>query len=72
MNNFTGYKIIETDLVPIKQELKRTWKERLFSLPWRPWKATKIEPVFYIINKPDKKWVITHPENAKNIKYDKE
>jgi hypothetical protein len=23
------------------EKIKRTWKERLFSLPWQPWKSTK-------------------------------
>lgn len=27
------------------EEVKRTWKERLTTFPWRPWENTKIEPV---------------------------
>lgn len=39
-----GYKILEShhlleDGQP--QTVRRTWRERLFSRPWRPWRATR-------------------------------
>lgn len=34
MGKYCGMKIIVPPLV--KQETKRTWKERLFTLPWQP------------------------------------
>ena len=47
MNKFYGYKVVEdVHMVdvdnPIITEVKRTLKERLFTLPWRPFKKTKI------------------------------
>jgi len=42
---FNGMRIVEDPhmLVPGEPEtIDRTWGERLFSLPWRPWKATKV------------------------------
>lgn len=44
MNNFNGPNIIESvyleeDGEPYEQ--RRTWRERLFSRPWRPLKATR-------------------------------
>lgn len=45
MNNFFGKKVIIMnslyETVPV--EVQRTWKERLFSLPWTPWKSTKTD-----------------------------
>jgi len=42
-----GYQIIEdNNMVDLKNpqyhEQRRTWKERLFTLPWQPFKKTKI------------------------------
>jgi len=39
-----GKKVVlnENLVVPVNVEIKRTWKERFFSRPWRPLKATKI------------------------------
>jgi len=41
---FGSYKIISTpSMVKTKKKVvKRTWKERLFSLPWRPFQKTKV------------------------------
>ena len=40
---FNGVRFIHNrNLVDAKtEEVPRTWKERLLSLPWRPWKKTK-------------------------------
>lgn len=34
-----GFKIVIHP--PHKSTSKRTWKERLFTFPWRPWRSTK-------------------------------
>ena len=39
-----GFRIIENPMLTVAGEpytVKRTWKERLFSKPWRPTRATK-------------------------------
>ena len=40
--NLTGYRIFETKYVgdPMQMTRNRTWKERLFTWPWRPFKRT--------------------------------
>lgn len=63
---FHGYKIILNRQLstPIPEEINRTWKERLFSWPWRPFKKTKIiiryEPIKTIYSDGNK--LIMHPE----------
>jgi hypothetical protein len=41
-----GMRTVVSDMVPrtktIELELRRTWRERLFSWPWRPWAATRL------------------------------
>ena len=40
MNSFRGMQV-----VVMRPTIKRrTWKERLFSLPWRPWVSTRVVP----------------------------
>ena len=51
LSNFYGYNIIENIHMvdvdnPIITEVNRTWKERLFTLPWRPFKKTKTVTTF--------------------------
>ena len=43
-NEFPDYKVIEDiNMVDVKVEsINRTWKERLFTLPWKPWVNTKV------------------------------
>ncbi len=48
MNNplmFHGYKVIANPIITEskEREVRRTWKERLFTLPWRPFKALRTE-----------------------------
>jgi hypothetical protein len=28
---------------PVRNVVRRSWRERLFSLPWRPWVVTSVE-----------------------------
>ena len=41
---FGGYRVV---IVPDAQGVRRTWRERLFSLPWRPWASTKVVPTHW-------------------------
>jgi hypothetical protein len=69
-----GYQIITSPLlVDQKQELvKRSWKERWFELPFRPWQKTKVEiyyvpkKEYYILEK--QKTIVCHPEMARQLK----
>ena len=47
-----GLKVIASINVPDYETVKRTWRERLFTLPWRPFKSTKsvYKPIAYIFN----------------------
>lgn len=59
---FSGYQIIE-DSTLIQTEIKkvpRTWRERFFTLPWRPLKATKL-----IVNQiPSREFYMCHKTRA--------
>lgn len=68
MNKFYGYQVIEdinmVDLdKPQYTEQRRTWKERLFTLPWHPFKkiktVTTYPPMknFYMVGR----MIICHP-----------
>lgn len=41
---FGGTRIFESIhiTIPAERTVIRSWKERLFSWPWRPWQATKV------------------------------
>ena len=53
---------------------KRTWKERLFTLPWNPFKLNKTviislpsEEVYFVGERGDRK-IVCHPEMVEKIK----
>lgn len=52
--NLCGIQIIESMQAIETIEVERTWKERLFSWPWRPWVANKAEhrPAIYRMTLP--------------------
>jgi len=60
-----SYKIIESPYVPTHKHtlVYRTWKERLFTLPWEPFKKSKVltelSLQFYI----SYDTIIIHPSN---------
>lgn len=70
----TGLNIIEDKNLVIQDgitTLNRTWKERLFTRPWKPWIATK--EIANMIPNPDVfiikgKTVLAHPATAQKIK----
>ena len=39
-----GYRIV---IVPDVQGMKRSWRERLFTWPWRPWVSWKVVPTHW-------------------------
>lgn len=70
MNNFMEIKIIEdTNMI---NKIKRKFKERFFTLPWKPFQKFKTIPmkeVFYIKKE---ELYIAHPETARLLKLLKE
>jgi hypothetical protein len=44
VGHFGGYRVI---IVPDVQGVRRTWKERLLSWPWRPWVTWKTVPTHW-------------------------
>src|SRR5574343_1370655 len=66
-------KIIENPLMVYTdvREVKRTWRERLFTLPWQPFRATRTEitttPSKVCYQLPDGS-LVTHPETAAELK----
>lgn len=48
INVVPGYHIIETPMMHDieTQVIRRSWRERLFSWPWRPWQAEKAVMVY--------------------------
>lgn len=70
---FTGVRFIESTYLtePREQVVQRTWRERLFSRPWRPLIAEKtifvevpLRQAFQISNNT----VVVHPEFLREIK----
>ena len=43
MNDLNGVPVFVSDFLPFVKHIRRTWRERLFSRPWRPWQATRTE-----------------------------
>lgn len=74
--------IHETPHAVEHKEVKRTWRERLFSRPWQPWVKTKIvvKPAMFIVNVPAllaawrfgntalREYIVAHPKIAAQIK----
>jgi hypothetical protein len=70
--------IIESEFLTVFAGIrvrKRTWKERLFTWPWKPWKATLSETLYkpdenvYIV--PDSsghKSIMCHPSVAAQVR----
>lgn len=45
---FRGFKVMPSQYISDYSTVRRTWKERLFELPWRPLVKTKKVPHRYI------------------------
>lgn len=69
---YFGWQIIESNhlTIPVDKIVNRSWIERLFSWPWKPWIKTKLiterhpDPNIYKI---DNK-IICHPTIAQQLK----
>ena len=42
MDSFHVVRVFESKYMTVPQEVKRTWRERLFTRPFRPFRKTKI------------------------------
>jgi len=63
---YHGINIIESPHCTIDDEVKRTWWERLFTKPWRPFlkmKTVKKKAMFNYDNT-----IICHPDIAKQLR----
>jgi len=71
-NEIDGFKIVTNIHMTIdhKYNIKRTWKERLFTLPWKPLQKTRV----IIMQVPSTEVIVNgntlimHPEIAKELK----
>lgn len=66
---FNGVTVVENKNLTVVEAKPRSWKERLFSWPWKPWKKVNITMV------PDRQVyyskdnvVYCHPEVAKQLR----
>lgn len=64
-----GYRIFSSDFLTDTVEYERPWKERLLSLPWRPWRKVgrRIVPSDRIIFMSDGH-VMAHPVVVERIR----
>jgi len=68
----SGFAIYESQWCTVSEEMEvnRTWKERLFSLPWKPMKKTKIITVD--VPSPDlymtENAIFGHPETIRKLR----
>jgi hypothetical protein len=45
VSDLAGLKLTQSHYLATTRTVNRTWRERLFSWPWRPWLATRIERI---------------------------
>ena len=46
---WSAVRFLESGLIRIctgTRKVRRTWRDRLFTRPWRPWQADRVEPVY--------------------------
>lgn len=62
IGELAGLQLIANDILTIPgpdREVRRTWRERLFTIPWTPLKATRKEPTRI----PDPNFYVDHINN---------
>lgn len=76
-NEFSGYKVIEdVNLVNVEIDIiQRSWKERLLTLPWKPWVNTKVvekkipkQEVYIVRDYMNAKIIVCHPVMINQLK----
>lgn len=85
MQTIHGIPVYESEALTVEgepYEVRRPWKERLFSWPWSPLQATRTvvpqvpDPRFYVSNDPllpiPGKCIFAHPETARKLKEQRE
>ncbi len=71
---FKGHRIIEDPNLTEPKEIPRTTKERLFSLPWKPWRKTKFIQVprkeAFVMNNAllGGKVILMHPSHVEQLR----
>ena len=83
LSDFAGIDIIESQHLTVAVDVKRRWRERLFSRPWRPWQAWRSiqvpDPDYYMIDGktllPDmahlfepQRVIVAHPATAEKLR----
>lgn len=74
MNTFNGLRVIESRLLEQDGEprqVRKTWRARLCSWPWRPWQATTtvVPKVPYQgAFRLDKNTVVMHPDTIRKLR----
>ncbi len=65
INEFIN-RIIVDPMLPRYEMVRCTWKERLFTCPWEPWRGYKKVPIdmVYVVNN----MVICRPDQAQMLK----
>ena len=72
LNLFSGQRVVLTPMLTqiISTIVQRTWRERLLTRPWRPWKATKVvsrvEPSDTVLQVDGK--LLMHPATFERLK----
>ncbi len=84
MEALTGIDIIENTHLTVTIEVKRGWRERLFSRPWHPGRAWRLvqvpDPAYYIIDSktllPEmpylfepRKVIVAHPQTVETLRH---
>lgn len=73
-----GFKIFAVNdlLIQEKQSIKRTFVERFFSFPWRPWVShyevtvVREDEGVYLVTENDEKKLYAHPSKVRQIALD--
>jgi hypothetical protein len=60
--------------VTVEKTVKRTWRERMFTWPWKPWEDTKTiqvqepDPKFYVMTQHGSRTIVCHPARAAQLR----
>lgn len=70
----TGMKVIESTFLTEPgepEERRRSWRQRLFSRPWRPWKVTETwipQRPYRGVVKMGRNTLVVHPDTLKQLR----